>query len=431
MQSRYKVFCFLLIAISIGVSGQNYSNNPYTRFAIGDLINTGFSYNRSMGGSSIALRPSNQVNYLNPASYTSQDTLSFLFHAGLNGRISYLSTMEEKDHSNNVNIDYMAIGFPITSWWKFSVGLVPYNRVQYFFRDYKESLDEIAVEYKGSGGYNEFYFGSSFQFLKFVSVGMNAGYLFGDLKRIRSINVPDEIVASTKITEDFIASDFHYRLGLQVYPSFISANEHKHQFIFGAVYDIGTDIKINYESMTNRNFIGTNYTTVDTFNIISDSTTYMKLPSKFGVGLTYNYADRFMVTAEYSQQNFSNGIGLPLIVKLTNYTSYRFGIEYIPKPMSDRARAKYYERIHYRIGGHYTQTYLVMADQNIDDYGFSIGIGLPWRNSQKLYTNTTFNISYEFGKRGTTDFGLINEYYHNFTFGVTLHDYWFLKPKYD
>ena len=161
MQRRYKVFCFLLIAISIGVSGQNYSNNPYTRFAIGDLINTGFSYNRSMGGSSIALRPSNQVNYLNPASYTSQDTLSFLFHAGLNGRISYLSTMEEKDHSNNVNIDYMAIGFPITSWWKFSVGLVPYNRVQYFFRDYKESLDEIAVEYKGSGGYNEFYFGFS------------------------------------------------------------------------------------------------------------------------------------------------------------------------------------------------------------------------------------------------------------------------------
>ena len=97
MQKRYKVLCIFLIALSIGVSGQNYSNNPYTRFAIGDLMNDGFAYNSSLGGSSFGLRPSNQVNYLNPASYTAQDTLSFLFHAGLNGRMSYLSTSQEKD----------------------------------------------------------------------------------------------------------------------------------------------------------------------------------------------------------------------------------------------------------------------------------------------------------------------------------------------
>ncbi len=432
MQRGYKVLCFLLIALPIGVSGQNYNNNPYTRFAIGDLVNSGFTYNRSMGGSSIALRPSNQINYLNPASYTSQDTLSFLFHAGLSGRSSYLSTLEAKDHSDNVNIDYLAIGFPVTSWWKFSVGLAPYSRTQYYFRDYEESLDEVAIEYRGRGGFNEFYFGTSFQFHKFFSIGMNAGYLFGDLTRIRSIDVPDATVASTKITEDFIASDFYYRLGLQVYPSFTTDKGHKHQFIFGAIYDFGTDIKINYESITNRNFPSHVYNPiVDTFNIISDSITYLKLPVKFGVGLTYSYDDRITVTAEYSQQNFSKGIGLPQIIKLADYSSYRFGIEIIPKPMSDRARAKYYERIHYRLGGHYTKTYLLLADQHIIDYGLSVGLGLPWRNSQKLYTNTTFNLSYEFGKRGTTDFGLINEYYHNFTFGITLHDYWFLKPKYD
>ena len=167
MQKRYKVLCFLLSALPIGVFGQNYSNNPYTRFAIGDLINSGFSYNRSMGGSSIGLRPSNQVNYLNPASYTAQDTLSFLFHTGLSGRSSILSTLDAKDRSNNINIDYLAIGFPVTSWWKFSVGLVPYSRIQYYFRDYKESLEEVAIEYKGIGGFNEFYFGTSFQLLKF------------------------------------------------------------------------------------------------------------------------------------------------------------------------------------------------------------------------------------------------------------------------
>jgi len=116
---------------------------------------------------------------------------------------------------------------------------------------------------------------------------------------------------------------------------------------------------------------------------------------------------------------------------LKDYTSYRFGIEYNPVPMTDRSRAKYYQRIRYRIGGYYTNTYLSFDGHQINDAGFSIGVGLPWRNTQKLYTNTAFNFTYEFGKRGTRDFGLIQEYYHRFTIGINLFDYWFMKPKYD
>ncbi len=420
------------MVIPIGISAQNYNNNPYTRFAIGDLINSGFSYNRSLGGSSIGLRPSNQVNYMNPASYTSQDTLSFLFHAGISGRGSYLSTSEAKDNSKNINVDYLALGFPVTSWWKFSVGLVPFNRIHYYFRDYQESREEVAIEYKGSGGYNEFYFGTSLQLLKYVSIGMNAGYLFGDLNRERSIDVPDATVASTKIEEDYIASDFHYRLGMQVYPVFTSSKEHTHQFILGIIYDVKTNIKIDYQSITKRNFPShVQYPIVDTFNIISDSITYLKLPAKIGIGLTYNYDNRLMITTEYSRQNFSKGIRLNQYVDLVDYSSYRMGIEFIPTPISKRTRAKYFERMHYRLGAHYTNTYLSFNGHSITDYGFSAGIGFPWRNPQKLYTNTLFNLSYEFGKRGTTDYGLINEYYHIFTVGITLYDFWFLKPKYD
>jgi hypothetical protein len=432
MQRSYKVFFFLLIAVPSGISGQNYNNNPYTRFAIGDLINTGFSYNRSMGGSSIGLRPANQINYMNPASYTSQDTLSFLFHAGVSGRRSYLSSNEEKDNSNNLNMDYLAIGFPIARWWKVSFGLAPFSRTQYYFRDYQESQEEIAIEYKGKGGLNEFYFGTSFQLLSFISIGMNANYLFGDLNRERSIDIPDATVASTKITEDYIASDFYYRCGIQIFPSFTTAKEHTHQFILGAIYDFATNIKIDYGSMTTRNFPSQAINPIrDTFNIINDSTTSLKLPMKFGVGLTYNYNNRLMITAEYSRQYFSKGIGLYQYIDLADYSSYRFGVEFVPSPMTDRRRARYFERMHYRLGAHITDSYLVLAGQQIDDIGISVGMGLPWRNPQKLFTNTMFDISYEFGKRGTTDYGLINEYYHIFTVGLVLYDFWFLKPKYD
>jgi hypothetical protein len=42
-----------------------------------------------------------------------------------------------------------------------------------------------------------------------------------------------------------------------------------------------------------------------------------------------------------------------------------------------------------------------------------------------------FNLSYEYGVRGTNDHGLIKENYHVISLAFTLHDYWFLQSKYD
>jgi hypothetical protein len=434
MQRSYKFALFLLIAFPFTVPGQNYVNNPYTRFAIGDLITSGFSYNRSLGGSSVAIRPKNQINYLNPASYTSQDTLSFLFHAGLSGRTSMLSTKFENDRSSNMNMEYLAMGFPISRWWNFSMGLVPFNRIEYFFREYIDREDELVIEYKGHGGYNEFYFGTAFRFTKYLSAGFNANYLFGDLARERSIDIPGVTVASTKIAEDYIANDMCFRLGLQAHPVFTDKNDRKHTIILGATYDFASNIKIEYNSMTSRNFPSHVANPVrDTFSIVSDSINYLKLPVKLGIGLSYNYNDRLMFTLEYTKQDFSGGLGLATYegLDLKEYSSFRFGAEYIPIPLSERTRARYYERMHYRLGGHYSNSYFALAGHDIVDYGMSIGVGLPWRNSQKLYTHTAFNISYEFGVRGTTENGLIKENYHIVTLGVTLFDFWFLKPKYD
>jgi hypothetical protein len=41
------------------------------------------------------------------------------------------------------------------------------------------------------------------------------------------------------------------------------------------------------------------------------------------------------------------------------------------------------------------------------------------------------NIGYEYGKRGTTNAGLIQENYSNITISLSLNDKWFLKRKID
>ena len=250
MRRFFKVVTFCLLIFPLSIFGQNYINTPYSRYAIGDLINTGLSYNRSMGGSSIALRPSNQINYLNPAAYTSQDTMSFLFQGGVAGRSSTIQTDDGTDQTNNINIEYLTIGFPIAKWWKFSVGLVPYSRINYLFREvpYPEDFGYLAIDYKGNGGFNEFYFGTSYEIKNFLSIGLNACYLFGSLDKERLVDnidpntassFPFQTVANLYYKEEYKASDFYFRLGLQAYKTYAE----KHTFIIGATFDGKTKIK--------------------------------------------------------------------------------------------------------------------------------------------------------------------------------------------
>ncbi|MBN2522860.1 MAG: hypothetical protein JXB24_06275 [Bacteroidales bacterium] len=438
MRRLFKVITLYYFIFPLSIFGQNYINNPYSRFAIGDLINTGLGYNRSLGGSSIALRPFNQINYLNPASYTSQDTMSFLFQGGITCRSSLINTNLDQDKTNNLNIEYLTIGFPIAKWWKFSIGLVPYSRINYLFREYPlaEEYNYISIDYQGDGGFNEFYFGTSYEIKNFLSIGVNACYLFGSLNKERIIdNVdpntvytnPDEIVAFTRIQEEYIASDFYFRFGLQAYKTY----GEKHTFILGATFDGKTNIKIKENSITNRGFFKAGLIYVDTFKIVNDSSGSFTMPMKYGLGFSYVYNNILFVTTEFTSQDFRNTAINKEHKNLSKYNSWRFGAEYIPVPFSSRKRASYIERIHYRIGGHFTNTYLNIAGTQINDYGFSIGLGLPWRNPSKLYTYSSFNLSYEYGVRGTTNNDLIKENYHIITIGFTLHDFWFRKPKYD
>ena len=72
-----KIKFILLVCLVIQtINAQHYKHSPYSKYGIGDLIPEGSSYNSSLGGTGIALRPQNHINYCNPASLTNQDTCS-------------------------------------------------------------------------------------------------------------------------------------------------------------------------------------------------------------------------------------------------------------------------------------------------------------------------------------------------------------------
>jgi len=108
---------------------------------------------------------------------------------------------------------------------------------------------------------------------------------------------------------------------------------------------------------------------------------------------------------------------------MTNSTRYSSGIEITPDAFSIRS---YWSRIQYRAGCFYENSYITINGQQINGYGVTFGLGLPF--SRAL---SSLNISAELGRLGTTDNNLIRESYAKFTLHLLLHDRWFIKRKFD
>ena len=64
---------------------------PYSLYGIGEISKQGTAMNRAMGGIGTGLRDNRFINYMNPASITERDTLSFMLDFGVDMKNFYNS----------------------------------------------------------------------------------------------------------------------------------------------------------------------------------------------------------------------------------------------------------------------------------------------------------------------------------------------------
>ena len=107
---------------------------------------------------------------------------------------------------------------------------------------------------------------------------------------------------------------------------------------------------------------------------------------------------------------------------LVNSWQINAGAEIIPKIDNYN---NYLARIHYRLGFNYQRTYLKLRGDNLNEYGFSLGFGLPLRGMK-----TMLNLGAQIGMRGTTEQNLIRESYFKLVIGFSIYERWFIKRKY-
>lgn len=418
------IFFIIVLVFSSNSLAQININSPYSRYALGQIYRSTDPLFKGMGGISYAYRSPYVVNYSNPSSYASFDTLSFVFQGGLSSNFVTLKNEEYSSETNYTSLSYLLFGFPVTPWWGSSFGIIPYSKVGYNISaiDFDEKIGKTEYLYTGSGGINRFYWGNGFRIYKNLSMGFNLSYLFGKIEKSRAVTFPDSIYRfSFQIKNITQVNDIHFDFGLQ----------YSHKLNNNLVLEGGLVFSNSMKIKTKETQVAYTYVTTssgseylkDTVESYPENVGNILLPSSFGFGLILKSKQNWMVGIDYYWQNWNNYSYFGENDSLNNSMRISLGTQFTP---DNSSLAKYYEKINYRLGINYGKSYVELNNKHLQKFGISFGLGIPLKRSR-----STLNFAVEFGKTGTTDKNLIQENYVEISFGVSIYELWFFKKKYD
>ena len=106
-----------------------------------------------------------------------------------------------------------------------------------------------------------------------------------------------------------------------------------------------------------------------------------------------------------------------------NRQVYGFGVQVNP---TRRSTGWFLSNIKYNAGISYDSGHLELRNNEINTLWFSFGVGLL---SPNLRTNSSLDLSFQYGKRGTTSNSLVKEDIFSVNLSVNLTELMFLKRK--
>lgn len=407
--------CFFFSLITNAQSG---TASPYSFFGIGESRFKGNLENRSMAGLNIE-QDSLHINILNPASFAAMRFTAFTI--GGNYTSTKLQTDSKSNNARRTGIDFLAVALPLGKMGV-GFGLMPYTSVGYNIESTNPNPDGVNNVLKGTGGLNKAFFSLGYTIMPNLVIGADVQYNFG---RINNSNL--EFLTGVLVgTEEKNKADLN---GL-------STN-------FGAMYKYKIYKKTNfYSSFTytpQSTLLSTNTKTISTVNYNSnyDVAVYdalaekvirtdLKIPEKISFGFGVGETKKWLLGTQMVFQNvgkLADDYNTMDNVVYERYSSYSIGGFYVP---NNNVFSKYYQKIVYRGGLKYAKTGTVINSKEIDEKAITFGMALPVIGSL-----SNINIGLEYGQRGTTSHGLIQENYFTLAMSFSLNDKWFRRRGID
>lgn len=381
------------------------AQTPYSQYGYGTIDNIATGNQRAMGSTGIGIRNNTQVNMMNPASYTACDSLTFMFDFSVDYKASWYNEAGAQAQGQSGGLNYIAMQFLLGKNVGASIGLTPISHVQYL---YGNTIANGSYTRVGEGGLSQLYGGLAYQPFKWVSLGVNVGYMFGRVQNYVQVatNATTGIYYKT-----LMVNDIRFQAGIQFPIDFDSKNN----ITAGFTYTLGKPTE--GEALA-----------YDTFNdtITFTMKDYYSMPHCFGAGLSYNYDKRLTIAVDgrydmWKDAKFYNP-NTTTYEPMNNRLRLSAGAEFRPKLVS----SSYFDYIRYRIGGFYEESYIKVGNNSVREFGVSCGLGLPLRSEKSI-----LNISLEYSHRKGYPKALLSEDHLAVVVSMTFNEMWFWQRKFE
>lgn len=444
-----KKFQIIATSLAIGLMStpaysQNGVNSPYSRYGFGMQGDRSLGFNKGMSGVSQGFRSGQEINVMNPASYSAVDSLTALIDFGMTFQNGNYKMDGIQKNARNTSIDYFAFQFRAFKNIGMSLGILPYTNINYNFSSSAENLsgsDDITSSYtfSGSGGLHQVYFGAAWRaFGGPLSIGFNASYLYGDYSHTSTISYNNTSAYSNVRGYSADISTWKLDAGLQ-YTLRLSKSD---DLTLGATYSLGHEVK----NRAIRNTQTLSGTTVQ--GMTSDTIrNAFELPHSLDAGFTFRHGNHWRLGGDFTlekwseckfpSQGGSEGLFVSKKGQLYDRMRVALGYDITPNAMSK----KFLNRLTYKLGGYYSRSYAcadltgTVTDKPFE-YGVSAGFSIPISNRNLWYNSPKINVAFHWVHSdipylNTTTMRKSNlvENYLKLSLGLTFSERWFYKWK--
>ncbi|HEV7349942.1 hypothetical protein [Telluribacter sp.] len=403
--------------------GQGLGNSPYTVLGLGETYSDAFAASQSMGEAGASTSNGIHINNLNPALWVRNRFTSVEF--GTIGQYKQIASPTLTQRDFGANLAYLAIVFPATPRWAVGFSLKPYSFVDYESRTTAKvpgTIYDAYYYYTGKGAISKASFTNAFQIGRYLSVGLETSYLFGNVRRASESQLligdgRDYLVSRNERTS---YSDISFRGGAALQLPLKPDN--KLNLNIGGAYSFGTNL--NAQQTTSFELSNNTFPVGLPDTLTNNAQGGVYLPSQYRMGVSLEWPFKLTLAADYEHQSWSNYQSFGNTNEgLNNAGRVHVGAEYIPRFTSTR----YFDLAAYRLGFSHGKSPYNPGGTQLNDSNVSMGITLPIGSG-----GNSFTLSLIGGQRGVMSTQAIRERYARVLLGLTLVDRgWFVKPRLD